>query len=72
MGVRGPGGGDDGVELGRLIMMLKETNARSLSGFLQEEFSRVGPTVAKKIIAAAGQAAQESEGVVDDARDVAL
>jgi DNA topoisomerase-6 subunit B len=44
-----------GVELGRLIGMLKETAARSLSGFLQEEFSRVGPTVAKKIIEAAGK-----------------
>jgi len=44
-----------GVELGRLISMLKETGCRSLSGFLQEEFSRVGPTVAKKIISAAGK-----------------
>jgi DNA topoisomerase-6 subunit B len=31
-----------GVELGRLIAMLKDTHARSLAGFLQEEFSRVG------------------------------
>ena len=44
-----------GVELGRLISMLKETSCRSLSGFLQEEFCRVGPTVAKKIVAAAGK-----------------
>jgi DNA topoisomerase-6 subunit B len=44
-----------GVELGRLITMLKETKCRSLSGFLQEEFSRVGSTVAKKIIKAAGK-----------------
>ncbi len=44
-----------GVELGRLIAMLKETGARSLSGFLQEEFSRVGPKVAKEIIATAGK-----------------
>ncbi len=42
-----------GVELGRLIAMLKETRARSLSGFLQEEFVRVGPKVAKDIIRAA-------------------
>ena len=34
-----------GIELGILIAMLKETNCRSLSGFLQEEFSRVGATV---------------------------
>jgi DNA topoisomerase-6 subunit B len=38
-----------GVELGRLIAMLKETTSRSLSGFLQEEFSRVGSKVAKDI-----------------------
>ncbi|MFT7668105.1 MAG: DNA topoisomerase-6 subunit B [Planctomycetota bacterium] len=44
-----------GVELGRLIAMLKETDSRTLSGFLQEEFSRVGPTVVKKIVAAAGK-----------------
>ena len=43
-----------GVELGRLITMLKETSARSVSGFLQEEFCRVGPTLAKRIIAEAG------------------
>jgi DNA topoisomerase-6 subunit B len=38
-----------GVELGRLIAMLKETKARSLSGFLKEEFSRVGPKVVKDV-----------------------
>ncbi len=48
-----------GVELGRLIAMLKETNCRSLSGFMQEEFSRVGATVAKKIIKAAGKGLTE-------------
>ena len=48
-----------GVELGRLIGMLKETSCRSLSGFMQEEFSRVGPTVAKKIIKAAGKSLTE-------------
>jgi len=44
-----------GVELGRLISMLRETSARSLAGFLQEEFSRVGSTVAKRIVANAGK-----------------
>jgi len=44
-----------GIELGRLITMLKETSCRSLSGFLQEEFCRVGPTVAKKVVSAAGK-----------------
>jgi len=38
-----------GIELGLLIKMLKETKQTSLSGFLQKEFSRVGPGVAKKI-----------------------
>lgn len=38
-----------GVELGRLIAMLKQTSARSLSGFLQEEFVRVGAKVAQTI-----------------------
>ena len=38
-----------GVELGRLIAMLKETESRTLSGFMQEEFSRVGPKVALEI-----------------------
>ena len=44
-----------GIELGRLIAMLKETGCRSLSGFLQEEFSRVGPKVAKDVIKSAGK-----------------
>jgi DNA topoisomerase-6 subunit B len=48
-----------GVELGRLIAMLKDTNCRSLSGFLQEEFTRVGPKVAKDIIKAAGKGLTE-------------
>jgi DNA topoisomerase-6 subunit B len=38
-----------GVELGRLIAMLKDTRSRSLSGFLQEEFSRVGRKAAVDI-----------------------
>jgi DNA topoisomerase-6 subunit B len=42
-----------GVELGRLIGMMKETQARSLAGFLQEDFSRVGPKVAVEICKAA-------------------
>ncbi len=42
-----------GVELGRLIQMLKETSSRTLSGFLQEDFSRVGPKVALDVCRAA-------------------
>ena len=48
-----------GVELGRLIGMLKDTTCRSLSGFLQEEFSRVGPKVAKEVIKKAGKGLTE-------------
>ncbi len=44
-----------GVELGLLISMLKDTEAKSLGAFLQEEFSRVGPSVAKKIVEQAGK-----------------
>ena len=40
-----------GVELGILLAMLKETTSRSLSGFLQEEFVRVGRKVAEEICA---------------------
>lgn len=43
-----------GVELGELMKMLRNTNSRWLSGFLQEEFCRVGPKVAKEIIKEAG------------------
>jgi DNA topoisomerase-6 subunit B len=39
-----------GVELGELMKMLRTTNSRWLSSFLQEEFCRVGPKVAKEII----------------------
>jgi DNA topoisomerase-6 subunit B len=42
-----------GVELGRLIQMLTATSSRTLSGFLQEDFSRVGPKVALDICKAA-------------------
>ena len=42
-----------GVELGELMKMLRNTKSRWLSGFLQEEFCRVGPKVAKDIIKAA-------------------
>ncbi len=42
-----------GVELGILIAMLKETSCRSLAGFLQEEFVRVGRKVAEDICRAA-------------------
>ncbi len=60
-----------GVELGRLIAMLKETKSRSLSGFLKEEFSRVGPTVAKRIIKDAGKGLSEKSYPTRIAREEA-
>ncbi len=42
-----------GVELGELIKMLRQTNSRWLSAFLKEDFCRVGPKVAKSILAEA-------------------
>jgi len=38
-----------GVELGRLVTMLKETKAPTLSQFLVSSFSRVSPSVARRI-----------------------
>jgi DNA topoisomerase VI subunit B len=43
-----------GVELGVLLKMIGESENRTTSAFLQEDFSRVGPTVAKEICAKAG------------------
>ncbi|MBI1379882.1 MAG: DNA topoisomerase VI subunit B [Planctomycetaceae bacterium] len=60
-----------GVELGMLINMLKSTESRTLSGFLQEEFSRVGPKVAKDIIAAAGKGLSEKSYPTRIAREEA-
>ncbi len=39
-----------GVEVGLLLRMLKESRSRRLKGFFQTEFSRVGPTLATRII----------------------
>ncbi len=38
-----------GIELGRLVTMLKDTNAGTMAQFLTESFSRVTPSVAKHI-----------------------
>ncbi len=43
-----------GVELGILLKMLQESDNRAVSAFLQQDFSRVGPTVAKEICEKAG------------------
>jgi DNA topoisomerase VI subunit B len=42
-----------GVEVGLLLRMLKDTRSRRLQSFFQAEFSRVGPTVAKRIVESA-------------------
>ncbi len=42
-----------GVELGVLIRMLQSTKAGTIASFLQNDFSRVGPTVAQEICAKA-------------------
>jgi len=39
-----------GVEVGLLLRMLKESKARKLKSFLQTEFSRVGATLATRIV----------------------
>ncbi|MFC4356493.1 DNA topoisomerase VI subunit B [Halobium salinum] len=39
-----------GVELGTLIKMLEATESYSVSGFLQEEFTRVGKKTADKVV----------------------
>jgi len=43
-----------GIELGILMKMLKETQSSKVGVFLQKEFSRVSPTVSKKVCVAAG------------------
>jgi DNA topoisomerase-6 subunit B len=39
-----------GVELGTLLKMLEATDSYSLSGFLQEEFTRVGQKTARNVV----------------------
>lgn len=43
-----------GVELGILLKMIQESENRTVSAFLQQDFSRVGPSVAKEICEKAG------------------
>ena len=43
-----------GVELGILLKMIQESENRTVSAFLQQDFSRVGPGVAKEICEKAG------------------
>lgn len=43
-----------GVELGRLVTMLKESHESTISQFLSQSFSRVSPAVARRICETAG------------------
>ncbi|MCP4200459.1 MAG: DNA topoisomerase VI subunit B [bacterium] len=49
-----------GVELGLLLRMLKDTQATTLKQFFQTEFSRVGPTTARRLAEAAGLRSRSS------------
>jgi DNA topoisomerase-6 subunit B len=49
-----------GVELGRLVTMLKDTKANTLSQFLTDSFSRVSQAVARRICEAAGLSTRAS------------
>ena len=48
-----------GVELGRLVGMLKETKAPTVGQFLIQSFSRVSPSVARKICEGASSACEQ-------------
>jgi len=61
-----------GTEIGILARMLKDTTARSLSGFFVSEFSRVGGLTAKQICDKAGMDPKISPRKVDDTQTVAL
>ncbi|MBI1826967.1 MAG: DNA topoisomerase VI subunit B [Planctomycetes bacterium] len=54
-----------GIELGTLMKMLKETSATKLGAFLSTEFSRVSPSVAKQVCAAAGVTPQSWVNAVE-------
>ena len=49
-----------GVELGRMLQMLKETKSRNLTAFLRNEFCRVGPKTAGQVLEAAGFPARKN------------
>ncbi|MFH1294431.1 MAG: DNA topoisomerase VI subunit B [Candidatus Aenigmatarchaeota archaeon] len=55
-----------GVEVGILSRMLKDTKARSVSGFLTSEFTRIGSTTANQICQKAGVDSKISPRKVED------
>ena len=56
-----------GTELGTLIQMLTSTTANTLSGFLQNDFSRIGSTSAKEMCHLAGLSEKENPRKLDAA-----
>jgi DNA topoisomerase-6 subunit B len=54
-----------GIELGTLMKMLKETSAKQLGAFLQQEFSRVSGPVAAEICRKANQSSRTWVNAVD-------
>jgi DNA topoisomerase-6 subunit B len=56
-----------GVELGQLMLILKDSRARDLRGCLMHEFSRVSPTIADEILKTAKIAGKtKARGVGED------
>jgi len=58
-----------GVELGLLLQMAHQTKAKTMSNFLQQEFSRVSASVAKEILQRAG--VLETAKPIDFSREAA-
>jgi DNA topoisomerase-6 subunit B len=56
------------VELGILIKMLHSTQESTVSGFLQKDFSRVGPKLAKEIAEKAGMKVRDKPRTMDKSR----
>ena len=54
-----------GIELGTLMKMLKQTQCKKVGKFLQTEFCRVGPAVAKRIASKAGATTASWVGGID-------
>ncbi|MDI9645613.1 MAG: DNA topoisomerase VI subunit B [Archaeoglobales archaeon] len=48
-----------GIELGKLIQMLRDTKEKNLRSFLKEEFVRVGDKIAESILSAANLTGEE-------------
>jgi DNA topoisomerase-6 subunit B len=60
-----------GVELGQLMLILKDSKARDLRGCLMKEFSRVSPTVADEILKAAKLQGKAKPRALGDDRETA-